>query len=225
MEQWRAVWGDDDRAEEHVRLLRFLYEPAVYVHRSRLAELSIDPNALETIAATRRGWLQLNRLLLARFHLDGLSDCGPELLPRQRLIFVDCATVGRLSRLAGALYWAEDVQRTVRKGEREALLAAIGERAYAFALRKSLFFHSLLAGLPREGFEMLSLPKRVVATGRWCLMACLNGLAGDLKHRFLLKFPSRGDWAKESLADREGPLERVWELVDRLRGRLEGATP
>ncbi|MDR0340164.1 MAG: hypothetical protein LBH53_01215, partial [Puniceicoccales bacterium] len=126
---------------------------------------------------------------------------------------------------AGALCWAEDIQRTVRKKEREALLAIIGEKAYAFALRKSLFFHSFFTDLPRENFRALSLPKRAMAAGRWCLMSCLCGLAGDLKRRFLLKFPPRDGWTRESLVEWEGPLEGIWELIDRLRGRLEGAAP
>ncbi|MDR2664353.1 MAG: Yop proteins translocation protein K [Puniceicoccales bacterium] len=219
--QWRAVWGDEERMEEHGQLLRFLYEPAAYVHRSRLAELSLDLNALRAIGGTRRGWVRINKLLLKHFHLNEPSDCGPGLLPRQRLIFAKSAPLGQIASLAGALCWAREIQKVVLKKERKALLDSVGEMAYGFALRKFLFFNSLLSDLPRKHFANLALPQRVMATGRWCVMLCLNGLADDVKRRFLLKFATQSGWGEEKLSDREGPLENIWTLVDRLHGRLE----
>jgi hypothetical protein len=221
VEQWKDAWQGGESAEL-LHFLRFLYEPASYLHRSRMDEVFPERDLVRALAQTRRGWLRLNAMILKHFNLDRFSGSGPSLLPRQRLIFAKPSLLLRLARMAGALLCADAVQRVVLRKEREALVNTIGAEAYHFSLRRSLFFAPLLFPLPQKRFAAMSLPKRAAAAGKWCVTACLDGLSADATHRFLLKFPAKSGW---HAAEKDGPLDAAWRLMERLYGRLEKIEP
>ena len=220
IKEWRVAW-EVDGGDDCMNFLRFLYEPASYVHRSRLERLFVDFACVQTIAETRRGWLNLNARLLDAFRLNSPSLNGPRLLPRQRLIYDNPATLQRLANVIGALICYEEIQIVVMRGEHASLVAAIGEEAYGFAMRKTVFFFREIEKLRKKELPGSPLQRRVAIAGRWCLATCLHGLSADVRRRFTLKFQANSGW-KMAMNLANEPLEEAWNLTEKLHARFVG---
>ncbi|MDR2667788.1 MAG: SctK family type III secretion system sorting platform protein [Puniceicoccales bacterium] len=218
IKEWRVAW-EIDGGDECMNFLRFLYEPASYVHRSRLEKIFCNFSCARTIAETRRGWLAMNGKLLEFYRLNSPSRNGPRLLQRQRIIYDDPLKLQRLVNIAGALVCSSEIQVVVTNRSHHSLLGTIGDEAYGFALRKTVFFADEIARLSRKDIPAASLPRRVATVGRWCVASCLHGMAKDVKRRFVLKFPEGSGW-KLAIDLADEPLEEAWNLVERLRARI-----
>ncbi|MDR1435810.1 MAG: SctK family type III secretion system sorting platform protein [Puniceicoccales bacterium] len=220
LEKWRASWVRGE-GEECVRFLQFLYEPARYVHGSRMRKVFCDLECVRTLAATRRGWVRINGLLLHHFSLAGPSEGEPNLLPRQRIIYESCNRLQRVANLAGAIICSSEIQLVVQRGEHCKILEAIGDEAYGFAIRRTVFFADAIARLSHMELHGHTPSKRAAEAGRWCVSACLDGLAADVKKRFALKFPAGRGWQSAAKAP-AGPVEDAWSLVSALLARVDG---
>lgn len=113
----------------------------------------------------------------------------PDALAPPHPLLLDADELAELVRIAGAIRHAPAVLRVIERAPRERLIAAIGPRAYAAAIRHR--------GLGRPELppadDLLAL---IPAAGLGCLLAWADGLEPGLAQRLRLRL-SKVDAAPE----------------------------
>jgi hypothetical protein len=179
-----------DDAALGIAALAFNLVPAAYAHPQRLAN---EEASSGLPAATWRRLLACERLagrlsqrLLARLDAAGPPcwDFGP---PLRRLALLPSSELARVARFVGAYLHAGAVRSVIARTPLMALRAAIGEDAYAFAVKRAPF---LKAPPPRP--RPPDIVEAVLRDGERCLAGWLEGEPRSVAERVRLRFPPGG---------------------------------
>ncbi len=191
-------------------LYRAIYDWNVYPHRWALPAW-LDDSAAPVVSLLEKTPRGRQRLGAHYRRTLGLEEMVWDFqTPSRRLALLSAVTLARLAHFAGAaLHWPR-LARVVTKDDRRAVTDAIGDDAYAFAMRRG----RQLAG--PDGLDALGLPENSLSadisqTGWQTLLTCLGPEPAALHQRFRLKTPR--DLALSTGVSTEESSARAWTFL------------
>lgn len=191
---------------------RFNCQPALDIHSDHLPA-AINSTLLQQLRSSRRGERKLSRWIAEKWNLGdhGAWDFSNI---RWRLVLLDYSTLFRLMQFLGAAACRQQIANILDHDQQKKLKADIGDDVYLFALKRATFLTKNLLD-PLKSEPDISLPSKLMASGRECLASCLNDLPRELLDRLRLKFPNSLDLESTANMAMEQRIT-IWKNVKRI---------
>jgi hypothetical protein len=186
-------------------LYRAVYDWNVYPHRWALPvwleDIEVPATVLSVLERSASGRRRLSRHFVRALGLDATWWDFQE--PRRRLVLLSADALARLARFSGAACLGPQLARVVTKDERRAVVARIGEDAYAFGMRRSRMQKTVT---PQAAFAG-DLGTTIEVTGWHKIWESLRGEDAAVQSRLRLKMPQEIADVLPVAEDRDGGVE------------------
>lgn len=190
----------------------FNLRPANWVETSRLSEL---PNAAVAngLLQNGHGYAEVHAWAATALKLDQQPACWDFAEPRRRIALLGHETLQRLAIFCGSALCWNRISTIIGKSQIAELKGAIGEHAYAFALRRGRMV--VPQPLPTPVGDNSTLNELIHTQGWRLLLGTMAGEAAAIMSRVSLKLPRHIDVPDEAANPPEG-RDSAWSRVRKI---------